>query len=99
MSLVVDCKNYSAPLAQNQVVIVSKYFGPKKASGRFGLILCRKGLGSSGKREQLNRWKDHDEMIVCLSDDNLTEMVNLKKRGLDPDKVISRIYREVRMKA
>lgn len=95
LAVIVDAKNYTSILPKDQIVIASKYFGPKKL-GNFGIITCRKELDASGKKEQADRWIYHDEMIICLTDDDLEEMVGLKRAGEDAEYVIDRKMRELR---
>jgi len=95
LAVIVDAKNYTGILPKDQIVITSKYFGPKKL-GNFGIIICRKGLDDSGNKEQADRWVHHDEMIVCLTDDDLEEMVGLKLAGHDAEYVVDRKIRELR---
>jgi len=95
LAVIVEAKNYTGKLPKDQVVITSKYLGSKKL-GNFGIIICRDGLDDSGKKEQLDRWLHHDEMIVCLTDGDLEEMVGLKLAGHDPEHVIDRKIRELR---
>ena len=93
--MIVDAKNYGDKLPKDQVVITSKYFGAKKL-GNFGLIISRRGPSKPVKREQIDRWSYHDEMIICLSDANLEEMLTLKEAGEQPELVLDRLIRELR---
>jgi len=93
-SIIVDAKKYESELPKDQVVITSKYFGAKKL-GNFGLIISPKGPSKSAKKEQIDRWLHHDEMIICLSDANLEEMVALKEAGKQPELVLDRLIREL----
>lgn len=93
--IIVDTKNYNDELPKDQVVITSKYFGAKKL-GNFGLIISRRGPSKSAKREQIDRWLHHDEMIICLSDADLEEMMALKQAENEPEVVLSRLIRELR---
>lgn len=95
LAVIVDAKNYGGKLPKDQVVLTSKYFGKKKL-GSFGMILTRTGLDGSGRKEQEDRWAYHDEMIVCLSDADLEEMISLKLGGEAPEAVIDRHIRELR---
>lgn len=82
-------------MPKDQIVITSKYFGLKKL-GSFGVIICRKELDVSGNKEQADRWIHHDEMIVCLTSDDLEEMVGLKLADEDAEYVIDRKIRGLR---
>jgi hypothetical protein len=95
LAVIVDAKNYTDILPKDQIVITSKYFGPKKL-WNFGIVICRKRLNNSGKKEQADRWVHHDEMIVCLTDDDLEEMIGLKLAGEDAEYVIDHKIRELR---
>jgi hypothetical protein len=95
LAIIVDAKNYTGILPKDQVVITSKYFGSKKL-GNFGIIISRKGLGSSGVKQQADRWIYHDEMLVCLTDDDLIEMIGLKLASEDPERVVDKKVREFR---
>jgi hypothetical protein len=79
LAVIVECKNYGKELPANQVVITSKYFGPKRL-GNFGIILTRKGLSSSAKAEQKRLWSEESKMILCLNDADLTKMLELKEQ-------------------
>lgn len=95
LAVIVDAKNYSETLPKDQIVIASKYFGKKKL-GSFGIIVTRLELDGSGKAQQADRWVHHDEMIVCLADADLEEMIRLKLARHDPERVIDRKIREFR---
>jgi len=95
LSIIVDPKNYSGVLPKDQIVIVSKYFGPKKL-GNFGIIICRNEMDASGKKEQIDRWIHYDQMIICLTDNDLEEMIGLKLAEQEPERVIDRKIRELR---
>lgn len=73
-AVIVDAKNYADELPKDQVVMVSKYFGAKKL-GNFGIIISRRGPSDAARKEQIDRWVHHDEMIICLSDDDLENMM------------------------
>jgi hypothetical protein len=97
LAIIVDAKNYRDQLPKDQIVVTSKYFGRKKL-GTFGLIVTRLGLDESGRKEQEDRWSHHDEMVVCLNDADLEEMVIRKLNGQSPELVIDRRIRELRQR-
>jgi len=92
-ALVVECKNYKEPLKENQLRISSKYVGVSKLS-TLGLILSRKGLQKSGVTAQENVWKEDKKMILCMNDEQLQKMLELKHEGDEPWKVIDRLIRD-----
>ncbi len=93
--VIADAKNYSGVLPKDQIVIQSKYYGLKKL-GNFGLIITRNNLDESGKKEQEDRWLVHNELVICLSDEDIIEMIRLKLAGQEPEKVINRKIFELR---
>lgn len=95
LAVIVDAKNYGDKLPRDQVVITSKYFGAKKL-GNFGLIISRRGPSGSARNEQIDRWLHHDEMIICLSDADLEEMMTLKEAEKQPEFVLDKLIRELR---
>lgn len=95
LAMIVDCKNYSKELKQNNVVITSKYFGPKRLS-LFGIIVTRKGLDRNAKKIQKRMWFEDDKMVLCLNDLDLMKMLELKDRDEDPSKVIDEAVRSFR---
>jgi hypothetical protein len=98
IGVVVDAKNYGDELPPSQIVVVSKYFGEKKL-GNFGIIISRKGASVSAKKEQIDRWVHHREMIVCLSDSDIEEMVGMKARNGEPWEILNRKIFEIRKSA
>ena len=94
-ALIVDAKNYSKRLPKDQVIITSKYFGASKL-GNFGLIISRKGPHDSARAQQIDRWVHHQEMIICLSDADLEQMVIQKENNNDPETILDKHIFELR---
>lgn len=92
VAVIVVCKNYAAPLQANQVTTTSKYLGAKKL-GLFGIIVCRRGFSESARKEQERLWVQEDKMIICLCDNDLLKMLDLREKGEDPTKVIDKKIR------
>ncbi len=90
IALVVECKNYKNPIKENQLLISSKYIGEGKLT-ILGLLITRKGLHKNGVKAQENLWKEQKKMIVCLDDENLQKMLQLKEEGDEPWKVIDHL--------
>ena len=88
-AIIVDCKNYSHELKENEVLITSKYLGKKKLT-RLGLLVTRTGLSDGGKKGQKERWEQEDKLLICLNDQDLIKMLELKEKGDEPWKVIDK---------
>lgn len=95
IAIIVDAKNYSDELPPNQVVITSKYFGIKKL-GNFGLIISPKGPSKACRKQQIDRWMNHNEIILCLSNNDLERMVSYKEDGKNPEAILDDLIRELR---
>jgi len=80
--IVVDFKNYSEPLEQNEFYMPSKYLNLN--TGKFGLLLTRKGLGNSAKILQKRMLNLNNELLITLTEDDLIQMIKEKSLNQDP---------------
>lgn len=95
LAVIIECKNYKKELPANQVVITSKYFGAKRL-GNFGIIVTRNGLSDGAKEEQKRLWNEDNKMIICLCNNDLIKMLQLKEHKEDPSKIIDEAIRAFR---
>lgn len=95
IAMIVDAKNYSDELPPNQVVITSKYCGTKKL-GNFGLIISPKGPSKACRKQQIDRWMNNNEIILCLSNNDLERMVSYKEDEKNPEAILDDLIRELR---
>ncbi|KAA6316494.1 hypothetical protein EZS27_033207 [termite gut metagenome] len=79
--IIVDFKNYTDPLEQNDFYLPSKYLNLN--IGRFAIICSRKGLGDSAKALQQQMF-NKNELIICLDDNDLIGMIKEKMNEQDP---------------
>lgn len=93
LALIFECKNYVKPIRENQLQISSKYVGEHKLA-KLGILVTRKGLHENGVKAQENIWKEHKKMILCMSDEHLQKMLELKHEGDEPSKVIDSLIRD-----
>jgi hypothetical protein len=89
-ALVVECKNYSTPVEGNQIVISSKYLGRNRL-GRFGIVLSRSDPAESAYKETRRLWNEDEKMVLCLKDDHLIKMLQLKEITKKPEIVIDHV--------
>lgn len=97
IAVIIECKNTSENLDGNNLVVTAKYLG-KDRLGIFGVIISRNGLGTGAIKEQERLWKEEGKMIICLNDEDLAKMIELKDNGEDPSKVIDKKIRGFREK-
>ena len=94
VAIVVECKNYANALNENQVVITSKYLGKKKLT-TLGLVLARKGVGKSAHKAQIEQWVHNDLLVICLDDNDLAKMLELREKSQEPCKIIDNAIRKL----
>ena len=94
LGIVVECKNYTDALKENEVVITSKYLGKKKLT-TLGAILTRAGLTENAQHSQIDKWKLEDILMICLNDKDLAKMLELREKDQDPGKVIDNAVRKL----
>jgi HJR/Mrr/RecB family endonuclease len=94
--IVVDAKNYSKKLAKRPIIDITHYLKPY-GCGMFGIIVCRMGSGGASDHAIKEQWIGNKKMIVVLSDEDLIEMLLLKKNGNNPVEIIKRKVANFRM--
>lgn len=60
----------------------------EEGCGLFGLICTRREIQNSAKTALLGQWLHYRKMIVCLTDQDLINMLLLKEEGNDPNLII-----------
>jgi hypothetical protein len=88
-ALIVSCKNYSDPIRKDEVLDLSQYLA-KTRLGNFGIILSRYPASESAIKEAKLRWRDDEKMIICLDDEELENMIQLKDNNNDPEKLVEK---------
>lgn len=94
--IVVDAKNYSKKLAKRPIIDITHYLKPY-GCGMFGIVVCRLGSGGASDHAIKEQWIGNKKMIVALSDDDLIEMLEIKKKGGSPVEIIKRKIATFRM--
>lgn len=87
--IIVDFKNYSDPIDSDCIYSTTKYMSENV--GKFVLVFSRHGVDKSGQKEQVRLCQD-GKLVLCLSDENLLEMVQLKQSGKNPLSVIEQLF-------
>lgn len=54
----------------------------------FCLLLCRKGASEEGCAQRRKAWVENRKKILFVSDEDLSEMIQIKWRGDDPTIVL-----------
>jgi len=92
-AIIVECKNYTDTLSENELIISSKYYGKKKLTN-LGLVLTRNGLSNNGLKAQEKLWDKEDKMLLVLTDEDLKKMLELKDKGDKPWMIVDFHERE-----
>jgi len=88
-ALIVDCKNLNEPISKDEVISTSQYLSEKRL-GNFGLILSRFQPSASALKEVQKLWLEQEKMIVCIDDEELKKMIQLKENGNEPTKFLDK---------
>lgn len=95
--IVADSKNYKDFLKKQPVVDIAHYLN-SYGCGLFGILISRKGASTVAKGIRREKWLMEKKMILFLSDDDLIEMLNLKKAGKPPEEVLRKKIDDFRKK-
>lgn len=94
--IVVDAKNYSTPITEQEVMAVSKYLD-ERGVGTLALLVSRLPPAESAYREQIKQYRT-GKAILLLNDEDLIEMMSLKETDYDPVSVIADRYNDLRLR-
>jgi hypothetical protein len=94
-AFVIECKNYSELLSENDFIISSKYLDPKGLTN-LGFVVTREGLSKNAKEAQTKFWTRQETMLICLSDDDLVKMLELKEKREEAWKVLDLAIKKFR---
>lgn len=87
--IIVDFKNYSEPIDSDCLYSTTKYMSENV--GKFVLVFSRLGVDKSGHKGQVRLCQD-GKLVLCLSDENIVEMIHLKQSGKNPISVIEQLF-------
>lgn len=80
-AIIVEFKNYAKKLNSTTLFSLTKY--AKKNVGNFAIVLSRKGIDVTAKKEQSELFSNN-KLIIDFSDNELIEMIREKIIGKDP---------------
>lgn len=86
--IIVDFKNYNDPIDSNCVYSVTKYMS--SCTGHFALVFSRQGSNESAHVEQIRMLRE-GQLVLCLSDSDLLEMIHRKQSNKSPYCVLDRL--------
>lgn len=94
--IVIDAKNYIGKVKKKEILQITNYLKPHGA-GLFGIITCRNGIDYGGSQTQRELWILDRKLVVILTDENLEQMLILKKNGSQPEDILKQIIEDFRL--
>jgi len=88
--IIVEIKNYREVIDKDELDQLRIYLR-RKSIGRFGLLVSRLPPSESALISRRAAYSEDSALILCLSDVDLKEMIEMRERGLDPTKVLQRM--------
>lgn len=88
--IVVEFKNYSKPIGKAEVSQLREYL-TRKSIGRFGLVISRLEPSESALISRMDAYNQQNCLILFLNDNDLREMIEIRRLGKDPSIVIERM--------
>jgi CheY-like chemotaxis protein len=88
--VVAEFKNYTTPVRKNEVIQLRIYL-KRRTLGRFGLLLSRLPPSQSALQARADAYADQECLILFLEDTILQEMIELRRKGRDPARVLQLI--------
>ena len=78
--IVFEFKNYEKPITQREIYTTEKYLY-EKALRKVAIIISRKGADKHAKMAARGSLRESGKLIICLSDEDLKAMLQIKKKG------------------
>lgn len=78
--IVFEFKNYSEKITQKEIYTTEKYLY-EKALRKVAIIISRIGADDHALQAARGSLRENGKLIICLSDDSLLEMIDIKLRG------------------
>lgn len=92
--LLIEAKNYKAPLSPNDIDTFINYITENKRFGRFGIVISRMGASENLMEQQLRKLGENIEIVV-LKEEDVLEMIDLRALDRDPMSVIKNRLRQL----
>jgi len=81
--VVFEFKNYTKPITQSEIYTTERYLYAK-ALRRVAIMITRKGLDGNAEIAQRGVLRENGKLIICLSDEDIIEMIKMKENGDEP---------------
>ena len=81
--IVFEYKNYEKEITQKEIYTTEKYLY-EKALRKVAIILSRKGMDKNAMKAARGSLREMGKIILCLSDEDVNKMIDIKNQDLDP---------------
>lgn len=81
--VVFEFKNYTDPITQSEIYTTERYLYAK-ALRRVAIMITRKGLDTNAEIAQRGVLRENGKLIICLSDIDIIQMIQMKENGDEP---------------
>lgn len=78
--IVFEFKNYKEAIGQKEIYTTEKYLY-EKALRKVAIIISRKGANNQALKAVKGTLRETGKLIICLSDQDLLDMIDIKKEG------------------
>ena len=97
ISIVFEFKNYQKEIGQEEIYTTEKYLY-EKALRKVAIIISRNGANQHAFQAARGTLRETGKLILCLSDNALLDMVDIKERGeQEPAEYLGTILDDVLM--
>jgi len=94
--IVIDAKNYTKNVGKKDILQISNYL-KTHGTGKFGIIITRKGIKNSGSVTRKEVWILHNKLIIVLTDEDIIQMLTLKSVGNRPEDLLKNKIEQFRL--
>jgi hypothetical protein len=95
--IVVDAKNYNAPIKKGQVLQLANYLS-HHGTGLVGMLLTRTGLAQDARWTSREQWLLYNKLIIGLGDDDYHQMLLTHHAGDDPSELVRQRIEDFRLR-
>ena len=92
--IIFEFKNYTKKITQSEVYSTEKYLMPLAMRG-MAIILARMGADKNANAVMAGALRDGGKLMMCLTDDDLCEMLHLRDSGDDATRVLTHKLDEI----
>ncbi|MEV0459644.1 hypothetical protein [Catellatospora methionotrophica] len=94
--IVIDAKNHCGLANKSHVLQMANYLS-LHGTGLFGMIVSRNGMDNGGNQTRREQWILYNKLVLVLTDEDLTQMLETKKADDSPESLIRQKIEDFRL--